>query len=399
MNKGVTFQELIHPLTKAQFFSDIEGRGPYYFPGPSDRFEGLFSWRDVEQLLDMSSLWSDLSLKLVLDGAEVALEEYSVPGTTREGQGVMLPVASQLEAFLARGATVVLDRAENLTPNLAGLTRHLESVLGASLVCNVYCSWQAHQGFTSHNDTTDVYVLHIAGVKRWKIYTGRALNPSDHPGHNFSHFSPEHHARAKGQVLQELDLTPGDVLYLPRGQYHDALAGSDASLHLSFGINRALGTDFMHIIMESVADDPDFRQTLPHFDSPNALRSHLQVLAQRLHDQVADEALVAQVSDWQRQRVLRNTPVRIRLPEREARPWLRVRQSGLHLESDNGNTRLVDGEGRELELSAAEVTWVTWILNQELFAVEQFVTTFEEESGHAQKLLERLGQSGCLEPV
>ncbi len=399
MNKGVTFQELIQPLTKAQFFSEIEGKGPYYFPGPSDRFEGLFGWRDVEQLLDMSSLWSDLSLKLVLDGAEVPLEEYCVPGTTREGQGVMLPVASQLEAYLARGATVVLDRAENLTPDLAALTRHLESVLGASLVCNVYCSWQAHQGFASHNDTTDVYVLHIAGVKHWKIYTGRALNPSDHPGHNFSHFPPEHHAVAKGQVLHELDLSPGDVLYLPRGQYHDALAGSDASLHLSFGINRALGTDFMHIIMESLADDPNFRQTLPHFDNPNALRAHLRVLAELLHGQVTDEALVEQVSDWQRQRVLRNTPLRMSLPQREVRQWLRVRQSGLHLERDNDRTRLIDGEGRNLELNATEVSMIDWILNQELFAAEQLGEAFSELSEEVQKLVQRLCEAGCLESV
>ncbi len=395
----VTFQELIQPLSKAQFFCDIEGQSPRHFPGTADRFEALFGWRDLQNLLDMSSLWSDRSLKLVLDGAEVPLQDYCLTGSTREGQRVQLPVAARLEDHLSRGATLVLDRVEDLTPNLAALTRHLESVLGASVACNVYCSWQAHQGFPSHNDTTDVYVLHLAGVKRWNIYSGRALHPSDHAGHNFSHHAPEHHAQAKGQVLLDLELTPGDVLYLPRGQYHDALAGSEASLHLSFGINRALGMDFMQVIMESLADDAHFRQSLPHFDNPRGLRAHIHVLAERLHEQLSDENLVAQVADWQRQRVLRNTPVRMRFPEREAGRWLRVRQSGQRLESGTEGAQLVDGEGRSLTLTDSEAEMVSWILNQELFAEEHLAKAFSETPSVAQELLSRLCQAGYLEPV
>ena len=395
----VTFQELIQPLSKAQFFCDIEGQSPRHFPGAPDRFETLFGWRDMERLLDMSSLWSDMALKLVLDGAEVPLEDYCVAGSTREGQRVMVPVAARLEEALGAGATLVLDRVEDLSPELAAFTRHLESVLGASVVCNVYCSWQAHPGFPSHNDTTDVYVLHLAGVKRWKIYSGRALHPSDYAGHHYSHQSPEHHAQAKGQVLQDLELSPGDVLYLPRGQYHDALAGSEACLHLSFGINRALGLDFMQVLMKSLADDAHFRQALPHFDNPQALRTHLRVLADRMHEQLADENLVTQVVDWQRQRVMRNTPVRMRFPEREVGRWLRVRQSGQWLESETAGARLVDGEGRSLTLTEPEAERLAWILNQELFAVEYFAEAFAETPDQAQELLNRLCQAGFLESV
>jgi hypothetical protein len=32
-----------------------------------------------------------------------------------------------------------------------------------------------------------------------------------------------------------------DFLYLPRGQYHDALTGSQASLHVTFGVAPATG--------------------------------------------------------------------------------------------------------------------------------------------------------------
>lgn len=347
----------------------------------------------------MASLWSDQALKLVLDGAEVPLEEFCLPGRTREGQPVMLPVAARLEAFLGRGATLVLDRIEDLSPPLAALSRHLESVLGASVVCNVYCSWQAHQGFPSHNDTTDVYVLHIEGLKRWNIYNGRALNPSTHPGHHYSHLDPEHHARARGPLQQQLELEAGDMLYLPRGQYHDAIAGSAASLHLSFGINRALGMDVMQVLMESLADDAHFRQELPHFDSAGPLQAHLRVLADRLREQLADADLAAQVAAWQRQRVLRNMPVTMRLPQRQGRDWLRVRQTGQRLARRNDGTWLVDGEGRELQLNGDETSLAEWILDRELFAIEDYLGHCDQAPEAARELLDRLCQEGCLEAV
>jgi len=395
----LTFQELIRPLSKAQFFTEVEGQVPRHFRGDERRFSDLFSWSDVEHLLDQSSLWSELSLKLVLDGAEVALENYSEQGTTRDGQRAMLPVSARVNEYLQRGATLVLDRVEVLTPVLAALTRHLESVLGASIACNVYCSWQAHQGFPSHFDTTDVYVLQIAGIKHWNLYSGRAQQPSAHPGHHYSHFDLQHHARAKGAVLEKLELSAGDMLYLPRGQYHDALAGSAASLHLSFGVNRALGVDFMHALIESLGDDVCFRQELAHFDQTRALRIQLRNLADRLHEQLTDASVVEQVAAWQRQRVLRSTPVNMRLPERQLPSWFRVRQTGQRLDANPAGVQLLDGEGRALKLSEADLQPLNWILEQELFAVQTLVAALQLEPALVQNLLERLCQAGFLEAL
>ena len=102
---------------------------------------------------------------------------------------------ARVDELLARGATLVLDRVETLIPELGPIVRALSSAFGATVVCNLYCSWQAHQGFPSHYDTTDVFALHIAGVKRWRIYEGRAVNPSPLAGHQFSDHDPDHHAR------------------------------------------------------------------------------------------------------------------------------------------------------------------------------------------------------------
>ncbi|WP_204265387.1 JmjC domain-containing protein, partial [Enterobacter hormaechei] len=79
----------------------------------------------------------------------------------------------------------------------------------------------------------EVFAIHCVGEKRWRIYANRAENP----------LAPlegdDAQARidaAKGPVLMDVTLRPGDVLYIPRGYFHDALASSAESLHLTIGI-------------------------------------------------------------------------------------------------------------------------------------------------------------------
>src|SRR3546814_5312450 len=89
--------------------------------------------------------------------------------------------------------------------------------------------------------TMDVFALHIEGSKTWRLYEGRANNPLDVPGYNWESLSPEQRERTRGKLQQEVAMQPGDLLYIPRGQYHDALASSEACLHLSFGITQQIG--------------------------------------------------------------------------------------------------------------------------------------------------------------
>ena len=242
---AVSFERLLEPVSLENFFSEVCGRRPLHVPGRSDKFGDLFSWAEFNRLLNMSKLWSDRCMKMVLDGGEVPPESYSVSGMTREGTQALLPESPKVEALLRRGATLILDLVETLTPGIAEITRALTAATGSVVVCNAYCSFKAHQGFLSHFDTTDVYVLHIAGSKVWRVYEGVAEHPVDMPGYNWSSLTPAERSSTRGSLAMEIEMTPGDLLYLPRGQYHEALASSDASLHLSFGANRATGLDFV----------------------------------------------------------------------------------------------------------------------------------------------------------
>jgi hypothetical protein len=389
------FAELVRPLAPSEFLATVRDRSPRHFPGDAQRFGSLFSFDEMNRLLGMWRLWTDRTFKLVLDGRDVPPEEFCVSGHGRDGHPALLVDAHRVQALLQRGATVILDVMESLSPGVRELAFALQSALGGTAVCNVYCSFESHAGFPSHYDTTEVFALHIAGVKRWRVYEGRAEQPMDRGGHSYSYQSAEHHEQAKSALLSEVEMHPGDVLYLPRGQYHDALATSGASLHLSFGITRATGLDFMGVLGESLPDDPLFRTELPHFDDREATAAYLDRLAERLAYLVRDPELPAQVTSWQRQRVFRDVAPALEVPQCTPQTRVRVRM-GADIRWDGAS---LSASGEPVALSRAEVAAVDWMLARETFLASELTGACGLGADEARAVLDRLAGAGVVEPV
>ena len=79
----------------------------------------------------------------------------------------------------------------------------------------------------------------------------------------FKTLGREHHEKAKGAKLMDVHMEPGDLLYLPRGQYHDALADEGGTMHIAFGITYPIGMDVMTFLFDRVVAEPEFRANLP----------------------------------------------------------------------------------------------------------------------------------------
>jgi hypothetical protein len=266
----MTFRALLQPMTADEFFAHAYGKLATHIPGHRQKFVDIFSWQEFNRLINQPTLWSERSMKMLLNGHDLNPREFCIPGRTREGTQAMLPDPNRVTDQLQQGATLVLDLVERLSPSIATLAASLEMVLGNLAVCNVYCSWNAHQGFSSHFDGTDVFALHIEGDKTWRLYEGRFQDPVHGSGFEYAGLPPEQHVSARGKLLKEVHMKPGDVLYIPRGQYHDAVAVSEASLHLTFGLVPRTGHDFITVLLRSLYAEPLFREALPHFDDAQA---------------------------------------------------------------------------------------------------------------------------------
>lgn len=290
------FAELIAPLTEAQFVAEYWGRRPLHLPAqPGATRPGLVSWNRLNEWLQVRPHWTEQQIRLVLDSRPVNPEFFLE--TLPDGARVAAP--AKVEGFLAMGASLVANGVERIAPEVRAVTDMLGERFAARANANLYASFEGVQAFASHCDLHEVFAVHGCGEKRWRIYANRAEDPLveiDGEG------AQARIDAAKGPVLLDVTLRPGDLLYIPRGYFHDALATSAESLHVTFGVAPHSGRVLFRLLEDLALADPAFRAYLPDARERDgeALRERLADLAGRLAALAAGPALADAVAAEQR---------------------------------------------------------------------------------------------------
>lgn len=154
-----------------------------------------------------------------------------------------------------RGYSVVVNQVHCRSAVVALLCNALEATLHHRMTANLYLSPPDAQGFRPHIDTHDVFVLQLHGVKEWHVSPPTVDLP-------LVHQKPD--APASLTDFTSHLLTPGDLLYLPRGYWHEAVTTSTSSLHLTVGINVYRWVDLLRAALDLLADDHmELRHALP----------------------------------------------------------------------------------------------------------------------------------------
>ena len=75
------------------------------------------------------------------------------------------------------------------------------------------------------------YLLYIVKEKTLEYIRKFGKDPLNHPI-----FKQELNDKTEnpGKIIDQVLLKPGDLLYLPRGQFHDALASKNGAIHIAF---------------------------------------------------------------------------------------------------------------------------------------------------------------------
>lgn len=308
-----TLDELLHPITSDRFFGEFHGRKPLHIPaGDGAVKRTLLDWDGFNALLNQSSIWTAQSLKLVRDTVAVTPDQYCRPVQTQSGS-VLRPDPAKVAVFLATGASLIAGDAQELTTRLADASAMLARAFAAAVGVNLSCSFKGVQAFGTHYDLHDVFALQVEGEKVWRLYENRADSPVDMPPD-----TPETRRwleQSRGRVMAEVRMRPGDVLYLPRGWYHDALAQDGASLHATFSVTPLYGRIIFSLLEQAAMQDPAFRAYMPPaaLNGGRPLQAHLADLGQRLARLAALPAFRDEVAMTQERLVRR--PAGFALPQ------------------------------------------------------------------------------------
>ena len=393
----MTFDEIMAPLGAETFLRDYLGQQPLHLQGSPAKFHDVMNWDVLNRLLGTTSVWTPQTMMLILDRETVPPAGYATLTAARNGGSEMRPDPVRVQQHLARGATMVLNFIDQLTPELAEVARTLERSLGGTVQANLYLSSKRKQGFNAHFDFHDVFAMHVMGEKTWTVFKGRCEWPIQHP--MFEGWSRERHDQHKGELWREVTLKPGDLLYLPRGQYHYALADDGPCVHIAWGVTYPIGMDVVSYAFERMVGESLGRANLPRDRA--ALQARLAEIGRLIAQKLTEPQAVDDMArTWERLGAGRET---YHLPEviEQAEPAYRVRRAGLRLVSQGGRHGLVkEGTRQAVEVPAAIQPQVAWVLNRDGFAKGELAAAFPETGPTAlDRLLGDLHRMALLEPA
>jgi bifunctional lysine-specific demethylase and histidyl-hydroxylase NO66 len=363
-----------------RFVADDLGRRPRYLQGADpDGFTDLLSLDDVDRVVAGSGLRAP-AFRLVRAGA--TLPTARITRTARIGSRPvhdLVDVAAVQREFAA-GATIVLQGLHRSWPPVAAFCRSLEATLTHRVQANAYLTPPVAQGLNLHGDPHDVFALQTHGVKRWVV-------------------------EPPGEPRWELELRPGDVLYLPAGTRHAAQTIDRPSLHLTIGVRATTWRELVdRAVTSALGSTPGLDTALPGgwAERPEALaselRRHLGAVAKALTDEAVADVVPEGVADrfWSTRLPDLTGGLRdvLELDDLDDLTRLRVRPAAtcrLHVDGDR--TTIVLGD-RRLTAPAAVAPVVERILVLGTFAPKELDELVDEPSRLV--LCRRLVREGLL---
>ena len=247
---------MLRPLEPSEFFHHYWEQRPLVLSrNQPDFYTSLFSMADVDYIISSTDLRHP-AIRLVKHGAELPLSHYTTDVPWSKDVFRAVADVNKVLAEYRRGATIVLQALHRSWQPFARFCRNLETHFTYPLQTNVYLTPPSSQGFAPHYDTHDVFVLQIAGSKHWRLYG----SPIPLPDHTL----PSGSVRVDiGDPAHEVDLNPGDLIYMPRGYIHEALTSVSESLHITVGIPTFTWMDVLSEAIALCRQDVRFRKALP----------------------------------------------------------------------------------------------------------------------------------------
>jgi ribosomal protein L16 Arg81 hydroxylase len=264
-----TAQILLGNLSYSNFIVQYWNRECLLVRGAAERYADLFSWSALDTI--MSTQRFDFPrLRLVRKGKVIPPNEYFTTRTDRRGNPYVTHMSSAVAREMRDGAMLHVTMINDAWEPLSRFASGLEIDLTARVQINLHAAIARSKGFATHWDGHDVFVMQVAGTKAWRLYGSTEIAPLAVP--------PDKKHDPPTDMVREVVLQAGDMLYVPRGYWHAAEALEDTSLHLTCAAQYPNGLDFLGWLTKQLEAIPLARQDIPFAafelaDSPSTQRT------------------------------------------------------------------------------------------------------------------------------
>jgi ribosomal protein L16 Arg81 hydroxylase len=289
-------EDLVAPLSEREFLDSFsQKRRVVVKTNQPERAASLLPWVTINHLIASVMPSSDIIVKFKRETCGQLMYRRGPEGRLRP---------DSLQQLAAQGVSIVLNSVHKHAPPIATLANAIERRIGHRVWVNCYITFGTVSAFKPHYDTHDVLAVQVHGAKRWRGYNIPIAYPLED-------FPPkvERQKIAYGDHVWEELIEPGDMLYVPRGEAHDAVAEVKPSVHLTIGIQVPTGLDLLNWMAQRAKNDVVLRMDLTRVGGEEPLRDHGLVLKRHLHeliDQLSFDAFLDNVDQQRSMRVRLN---------------------------------------------------------------------------------------------
>lgn len=306
----------------------------------------------------------------------------------------------RLHQLFTDGATITFRQMQDRLPALGGLCRAAEQIFNFPFQTNLYFTPAGGQGFKTHHDTHDVFVLQVSGSKRWRVYD--PVIPLPLPGQSF-----QGNEDRLGPATDEFTLHSGDLFYCPRGFPHDAQGTDEPSLHITFG---CLVTTWAEVMVEAMADacltDPAFRTALPlGYAMDGAGSEEMELKFRELVERFSKTGRLAPATDGLAEDFISSR--RALIPEQRRQiaaldqvaleSWVGVRDGLIYRRRDDGDTISLHCHSSEIAFPRHAAEALTYALQSPRFLVRDLPGGLDDQGKLV--LIRRLIREGLITTV
>jgi hypothetical protein len=288
-----TLADLVSPLTEPEFLGLLRRRELAYRPGANgDRYAPLLGWPALRRMIEAGNYPNERT-------DDIKVTKRKSPSAWSES--VMVPAerwmtkgkvdAAMLEKCLSSGFSIVALHLDEHVPALAAVCDEIRSRTQEwSSVGAVVTSGSGGGAFQVHYDPEDLVILQVEGTKRWQIFGPPVSNPIL--------CMPKQSPPPEADPIFEEVLEPGDLLFVPGGNWHHCESGLSMSVHLVIFFLPPTSWHAANEILRPFLSEELFRTPLTRLEGTSALEEVEAEVKSRLIEKMGELKLNEFIAGW-----------------------------------------------------------------------------------------------------
>jgi hypothetical protein len=243
------FASLIAPVSLSEFDTSYWQRKPFLRRNPHSigSYGDLFRVEQIDEVMRAASA-NATDFDYFAAGTSIPQTDFSGPGNYLKW--------NRLLGHYATGGTIHISNLQKYVSSLDAFCKSIQQQFFADAEADLWTTRENTLTPYLHFDRHDIFILQIHGIKRWRVYEPMALADG--------RASAALKWDEVGEAIYDVELRPGDLLYLPEFTPHAVTTLVPHSVHVGLGIHPFTWRQVLETALDELRNCPsELQRSVP----------------------------------------------------------------------------------------------------------------------------------------